>query len=287
MAKQKVLITGGNGMLATDLTKLFTEKGYDVFALGKDKLDITNYQQVSEFFKSNRPDLVINTPCCHVDPSEDSPKTAYAINAWGAKLIADQCHRANTTMIQISSCGLFGDDIRAYNEYDPVTLKTCYARSKYEGENFVRNACEKYFVIRMGWLYGGEAHHARNFIVARYREALQTNEMRSAGDKYGSPTFTMDVGETILKLLETEQYGLYHVANEGGGSRAEYVQAIVRAFGLDIPVKEVDSSYFPRKANVPDCEILTSYNLSYAGVPLLEPWEEALARYVQIIKKEM
>ena len=287
MAKLKMLITGGYGMLATDLSEFFNERSFEVIAVDVDKLDITKREQVAAFFDAERPDLVINTPCCHVEPSEDSPETAYAVNAWGPKLIAEQCQRTGAVMIQISSCGLFGDVVKAYHEYDPVVLKTCYARSKYEGENYVRQTCEKHYIIRMGWLYGGQSHHQRNFIVARFKEATKTSLLRSAGDKHGSPTYTMDVGKAILDLLPTGQYGLYHVANQGGCSRAGYVRAIIKAFGLNIPVEDVDSSHFPRKANVPDCEILTSYNLRYASVPLLPLWEEALERYVGLIKDKI
>ena len=287
MRKRKILITGGRGMLATDLAAFFSSKSIDVRALGRDIFDITQRNQVQDVLEAERPDVVINTPCLHVEPCEDAEQIAYAINAWGPKLLAEQCQRISATMIQISSCGLFGDCIKAYHEYDPVVLKTNYARSKYEGEKYVSNACDKHYIVRLGWLYGGEARHARNFIVARYREALKKDVMHSACDKHGSPTYTMEVGKTILALLETEQFGLYHLANQGGCSRSEYVNAIVQLFGLATTVKAVDSSHFPRKANVPDCEILTSYNLSYVGVPLLDPWQEALGRYVHVIKNKV
>ncbi|GAX62925.1 dTDP-4-dehydrorhamnose reductase [Candidatus Scalindua japonica] len=288
MHKRKILITGGRGMLATDLAAFFLDKPFDVRSVDRHELDITCRDQVQAFFQSpERPDVVINTPCLHVEPCEDVPQTAYAINAWGPKLLAETCQHFGATLIQISTCGIFGDTICAYHEYDPVVLKTSYARSKYAGEKYVSRICDKHYILRLGWLYGGEVHHARNFIVARYREALQTDVMHSAGDKYGSPTYTFDVGETLLSLLDADQYGVYHVSNQGGCSRAEYVREILHAFGLDVPVEEVDSSHFPRKANVPDCEILTSYNLSYVGVPLLEPWKEALARYVHLIKNKI
>ena len=287
MHKLKILITGGRGMLATDLAAFFSKKPLDVRAMDRHELDITQRAQVQAVLKAERPDVVINTPCLHVEPCEDESQTAYAINAWGPKLLAEACQSSRATLVQVSTCGLFGDTVRAYHEYDPVVLKTAYARSKFSGEQYVSRICARHYILRLGWLYGGAAHHSRNFVVARYREALQTNVMRSAGDKFGSPTHTLSVGETLLALLETEQYGVYHVANQGGCSRAGYVRAILQGFDLNIPVEEVDSSHFPRKANVPDCEILKSYNLSYAGVPLLEPWEESLEKYVQMIKREI
>jgi len=285
--KRKILITGGEGMLATSLTSVLMERSYNVCAVDRRSCDITQRNQIESVFQSQRPDVVINTPCLHVDACEDSPLVAYAINAWGPKLLAEACQKSGATLVQVSTCGLFGDEVRAYQEYDPVALKTVYARSKYAGEQFVSRICAKHYVLRLGWLYGGGSHHSRNFIVARYREALGAQVICSAGDKHGSPTCTLSVAEALLSLLETEQYGLYHVANQGGCSRADYVGAILQAFGLDRSVEEVDSSYFPRKANVPNCEILTSFNLSYAGIPMLEPWNDALERYVRVLKKEI
>ena len=198
--------------------------------------------------------------------------------------MARACERRGAVVVQISTGGLFGDEVRAYDEYEPVSLRTAYARSKYAGEEYVRQFCERHFILRLGWLYGGGITHRKNFVVARYREALGKSVVKSACDKHGSPTCARDVATTIHNLFETDAYGLYHVANEGGCTRAEYVRAILSAFGLDTTVEDIDSSHFPRKANIPDCEMLTSFNLGYAGVPRLAPWNEALSRYVESIK---
>ncbi len=288
MAKRKVLVTGSKGMLATDFIEfLRAQGGFELFAPAHAELDITDKNSVNEAIASFRPDVVINTPCLHVEPCEGDPSRAFAINGWGPRLLARASERYGATLVQISTCGLFGDEIRAYHEYDDVVLKTVYARSKYAGEQFVSQFCEHHFIVRLGWLYGGQPYHARNFIVARYREAVKRGVMQSAGDKYGTPTYTSDAAQAILRLLETEEYGLYHVANRGGCSRAGYVSAILEAFQLGIAVEEVSSRHFPRQADVPDCEILTTYNLDFAGFPALPPWDEALAGYVDKIRHHL
>ena len=288
MAPRTILITGGAGMLASELhTYLSSQPGYEVVALSRTQLDVSQTGAAEAAIAAYRPYCVINTAALLADESEESPEIAFATNAWAVRMLARACQRHSSILIQCSTCGLFGDEIRAYQEYDQVTLKTVYARSKYAGEEYVRGLCERYFVLRLGWLYGGSLEHRRNFVVARYREAVSGSLLESACDKHGSPTYAGDVARAIPWLLDSEEYGTYHLANQGGCTRAEYVRAIVREFGLDTEIKQVDSSHFPRKAPVPDCEMLTSLNLGYAGLPLLPPWQEALSRYVRSIADQV
>lgn len=284
--QRKVLITGAAGLLASELRSYLSSLySYNVVAVPHARLDITRPDEVASVMARHRPDVVINTAVLQVEPSEATPEKAFAVNAWGARNLAQASQRHGAVLVQISTCGLFGDEIRPYQEYDEVALKTVYARSKYAGEQYVGQLCDRHFILRLGWLYGGNETHTRNFVAARYREARQKSVVQSASDKHGSPTYAGDVARAIPAILDSEQYGLYHVANQGGCTRAEYVQAIVKAFGLGTVVEEVDSSHFPRRAPVPDCEMLTSFNLGYAGLPLLPPWQEALARYVHGVRQ--
>jgi len=285
VAKSKILIAGGKGMLATDLASHFASQGWQVVAPSHQELDINQAAMVDRALGEFRPEVLVNTAAVHVNDCEDEPPRAYGTNAWGVRNLALACQRRGSVLVQISTSGLFGDEVRPYHEYDPVTLKTVYARSKWEGEQYAR-LCGRHFILRLGWLYGGGVDHARNFAAARYREALAKPVMQSAGDKWGSPTWTLDVARALPALLESGQYGLYHLAGEGGCNRAQYVEAILRAFGLPNPVEEVDSSHFPRKAEVPDCEILTSYNLGYAGLSPLPMWRESLERYLHQLDRQ-
>lgn len=282
---RRLLITGGDGMLASDLAADFAARQWQTISLSHQKLDITQGASVQKAVDELKPDVVVNTAVWHVEPSENDPMAAYNINAWGVRNLAMACQTCGAALVQISTCGLFGDEIRPYHEYDPVTLKTVYARSKWEGEQYAR-LCGRHYILRLGWLYGGGVGHARNFAAARYREALAKPVIQSASDKWGSPTWTLDVARALPALLESGQYGLYHLAGEGGCNRAQYVEAILRAFGLPNPVEEVDSSHFPRKADVPDCEILTSYNLGYAGLPRLPMWRDSLERYLRQLDRQ-
>lgn len=282
----RILITGGRGMLGSDLSNYLTEIcHYDVQSFSHQELDVTNTVCVNEALKSLNPNVVIHTAALHVDPCQENPFEAFRVNTWATKTLARACQIYNTTFLYISTCGLFGDKIRAYSEYDPVTLKTVYAHSKYEGEILTRQFCERYFIIRPGWLFGGSIHHEKNFVIKRYQEAVKTPVIRSVFDKYGSPTSTTDLAKGIAQILKTQEYGTFHIVNQGSASRAQYVRHIVECFGLSTQVEEVDSSYFPRKANIPDCEILDSFNIQFLGIDALPHWEEAIARYIRKIRQ--
>lgn len=275
-------------MLATDLTAQVSRSGrYEVHPLSREELDVSNAVQVTQAVENLKPDAVIHTASLHVDRCEENPVDAFRVNTWATRTLARACQRYNAALVYISTCGLFGDEHKAYTEYDPVVLKTIYAHSKHEGEVFVRQFCERHFIVRPGWLFGGGIHHAKNFVVRRYEEARKVSVIRSVFDKHGSPTYTADLALSITGLLETDEYGIYHLANQGGCSRAAYVRHIIKCFGLSTVVEEVDSSHYPRRADVPDCETLEGLNIQFLGLPTLPPWEEAIKYYVHTIKGEL
>ena len=282
---KKLLVTGSHGMLATDLARAGTAAGYRVTGLSHGELDVTQAQQVREALEQIKPDIVVNTPGISVDACEVDPERGFRIHTWAAQVVAHECHRVGAWCVYISTCGLFGDEVKFYSEYDQPALKTQYARSKLLGEQAVLQRCDKTIVIRPGWLFGGDTTHARNFVYQRFLEANKEPVLKSAADKFGAPTSTLALSEKILEIVQSELIGLYHVTNSGSASRYDYVKFIVEAFGLDTRVEPVDSSAFPRAAPVPDCELLDNLNLKFAGLEPLGPWQEALGAYVATLKK--
>jgi dTDP-4-dehydrorhamnose reductase len=281
---RRLLITGGGGMLATDLVRVAEARGHVVSAPTRDELDVTRAADARAAFEAFRPDAVVQAVGLGVDFCEAQPLEALRVHAWGTACVARECERTGAAFVSLSSCGLFGDEVRFYDEYDAPVLKTRYARSKHEGERLALGACRRTYVVRPGWLFGGSPTHARNFVVRRWEEARGAPVVRSAGDKFGSPTFTEDLAARILELLDGDAYGVYHVTNSGGGSRYDYVRHIVESFGLGTPVEKVDSSHHPRPAPVPACEMLDNLNARFLGLPALAPWQEAIERYVRSLR---
>ena len=284
MSERTILITGGGGMLAARLAAHFSAQPHTtVLAPGRAELDIADEAAVLAAVRDLAPTAAINTAAMLVEPSEASPREAFRINAWGPRNLALACAENDAALVHISTGGLFGDAVKAYTEYDPVVLKTQYAKSKFAGEEQVRAICPWHFILRLGWLYGGGAGGRRDFVAARLEEARGKDVLHSAGDRFGSPVSADEVALTLDRLMQAGAFGLYHVAGAGGCSRAEYVAAILSAAGSPCRVEAVDSGAFPRKADVPACEMLESWNLGYAGVEALPHWKEGLAAYVRVL----
>jgi dTDP-4-dehydrorhamnose reductase len=285
--KKKIFITGGKGMLASQIEKFYLGKGDSVLAPSHQEVDVLNQASFKEAIANFRPEFVFHTAALHVDACEENPELAYRLNSWASGNLANICSQFNVSLVYISSPGYFGDEIKYYSEYDPVVLKTVYARSKFQGEVLAFKECPRTFAIRPGWLFGGSIKHKKNFVYQRYLEASRAAALKSANDKYGCPTLIDDLVEKIDEIIATGHYGIYHVTNNGGCSRAEYVNKIVRCCNLKTEVLPVDSSNFPRKANVPSSELLYNWNLKYLGLSSLPSWEEAIERYIKIMLKEI
>lgn len=283
---KKIFVTGGKGMLASEICSFYASKGLEIIAPDIDELDITDSVKTRQEVLSLKPAIVFHTAAMHVDPCEEDPESAYKINTWASQNLARACEETGSQLVYISSCGYFGDEIKAYSEYDDVVLKTVYARSKHAGEVFALKECSRTFAVRPGWLFGGSIKHKKNFVYQRYLEALKSPLLKSAGDKYGSPTYIGDLVKKIAEVISSGHFGLYHISNSGGCSRAEYVKKIISSCGLKTNVEAVDSSAFPRKANVPSCEILNNWNLKFTGISPMPSWEDAIERYCKIMLRE-
>jgi len=285
--KKKIFITGGGGMLASNIETFYAQKGDKVLAPSHAALDVLDRFALKGAIDSFRPNYVFHTAALHVDASEENSELAFKLNAWASQNLACLCTEFSAAFIYISSCGFFGDEIKYHSEYDPVALKTIYARSKHQGEVLAMRGCRDTFAIRPGWLFGGSIYHKKNFVYQRYLEAQKSSIINSAGDKYGCPTYVEDLVIKIDEIIETGRNGLYHLTNSGGCSRFEYVKKIVETCGLKREIVPVNSSDFPRRADVPDCELLYNWNLKYLGLSLMSSWENAIERYIKVMRKEV
>ncbi len=274
-------------MLASAIDKFYLKLGFEVFSPTHKELDVLNFKMVNSVISSFRPDYVFHTAALHVEACEENPDLALKTNALASQNIAKICQRIGSKLGYISSCGLFSDQIKYYNESDRVVLKTVYARTKYEGEAYSIKECENTFVIRPGWLFGGSISHKKNFVFQRYRDAKNSPVLKSAKDKFGCPTYIDDLVSKIDEIIKMGKSGIYHVTNSGGCSRAEYVKKIIDCCNLEAVVEFVDSGSFPRKANVPDCELLENLNIKSLRVVQLPPWEDAIERYTKIMLREI
>jgi dTDP-4-dehydrorhamnose reductase len=274
------LVTGANGLLGSAVVRELHSRGLPVAAWTREHADLGQPASVAEAFARTAPRAVIHCAgWTQVDLAEDQPDECHVLNVTASGVLAACAARAGASFLYISSGGVF-DGIKnsPYDEHDRPAPRTVYHRSKYEGELAVAAEHPTALVARVGWLYGGDLSQKRNFVAARLREA--TGRATLAGDtgQWGSPTWTRDAARLLLDLLLAGRHGLCHVANTGMVTRHDYVAAILRLAGSATRV--VPSGPFPRKADVPANEALTSVQLPSWGIAPLRPWDAALVEYL-------
>ena len=245
----KVLVTGANGQLGWDMILELKKRGYEPIATDildsfeQDceyiKLDITDEKAVYDAIAKTKPDAVVHCAAwTAVDAAEDEenkPKV-YAINVLGTKYIAEACKEADCKMIYISTDYVFSGEGTEPLEPDCEDFAPLnyYGETKLEGEFAVKNALEKYYIVRTSWVFGS---HGNNFVKTMLKLAETHKEVRVVNDQIGTPTYTPDFARLLVDMCETDKYGIYHATNEGGYiSWAEFAEEIFRVAGKDTKV---------------------------------------------------
>ncbi len=283
------LITGAGGMLGSALCPVLSSNGYEVLPTDinttnskAELLDVRDFKNVKITIDKKKPDIIFHLAAeTDVDKCETEIDHAYMTNTIGTENIALICQEYDIPMVYISTCGVFdGKKKGAYNEFDKPNPISVYAKSKFEGENIVRNLLRRYFIFRAGWMIGGGKKDKK--FVAKIGELTKTKKtLTVVNDKKGCPTFTKDFSEAILKIIDLGRYGLYHVTNKGSASRYDIACKIVEYLGRnDIIVKPISSAAFPLPAPRPDSEVVDNYKLELLKIKM-RTWEEALKDYLK------
>ena len=275
----KILITGSKGQLGLELTKqLEKEKKYEIIATDRDELNIIDINSVNEFLLNNKPDVVINCAAhTAVDLCETDIENAYKINAIGPRNLAVVCEKIGAKLVQVSTDYVFdGNGTRPYREDDTTCPNSIYGTSKLMGENFVREFCSRYFVVRTAWLYG----EGNNFVRTMLKLAETNSELNVVNDQFGSPTSTVDLAKAIIDLMTTEHYGVYHGTCEGQCSWYDFAKKIFEIKNIDIKVNPVTSEEFKRPAPRPAYSVLDNFMLKLVGLNSFRTWEKSLEEYL-------
>ena len=294
----KVFVTGVGGQLGYDVMNELTARGYE--AVGSDildsanfenyvKLDITDADAVREALCEIKPDAVIHCAAwTAVDAAEDEENTekVFKINAKGTENIAKVCKELDCKMVYISTDYVFdgqGDipwdpDCK---DYAPLSV---YGKSKLEGEKAVSSILDKYFIVRIAWVFG---LNGKNFIKTMLNVGAKYDTVRVVCDQIGTPTYTLDLSRLLVDMLETEKYGYYHATNEGGFiSWYDFTCEIFRQAGYNTVVVPVTTAeYGISKAARPFNSRLDKSKLVNNGFKPLPTWQDALSRYLKEIEK--
>uniref|UniRef100_UPI00402A03DA dTDP-4-dehydrorhamnose reductase n=1 Tax=Agathobacter sp. TaxID=2021311 RepID=UPI00402A03DA len=296
----KVFVTGVGGQLGHDVINELTSRGYD--AVGSDvvdmvssgvpyvALDITDAKAVEHVITEIRPDAVVHCAAwTAVDAAEDADKQekVKAINVDGTQNIANAAKMVDAKMVYISTDYVFDGQGTApwepdCKEYAPLNV---YGQTKLGGELAVSSTLEKYFIVRIAWVFG---LNGGNFIRTMLQVGKSHPQVRVVNDQIGTPTYTYDLARLLVDMIESEKYGYYHATNEGGYiSWYDFTKEIYRQAGMDTEVLPVTTEeYGLSKAARPFNSRLDKKKLTDNGFVPLPDWKDALQRYLQELEKQ-
>jgi dTDP-4-dehydrorhamnose reductase len=274
----RVFITGNSGQLGRALIACLNDHVVDGADLPA--WDMTDLQQVRMAIHDARPDVVIHTAALtNVDFCASNPREAVRVNGVGSYNIAVTCREVDALLVAVSTNEVFDGRIsRPYQEYDPRGAINPYGYSKFVAEQVVERFALRYQIVRTAWLY---APGGVNFIHKIINRAQSGEPLRVVTDEVGSPTYALDLAEGIIKLMQTDLPGIYHLVNAGACSRYEFAQAILEASGMGgVSIEPITSADFERASTPPAYAPLDNVFAAAAGVEM-RGWREALNAYIQ------
>ncbi|SFM09341.1 dTDP-4-dehydrorhamnose reductase [Halanaerobium salsuginis] len=275
-----ILLVGSSGQLGLELQKQLKDKNFEYITLDLPKFDITELDLVIEKITNEKLDIIINCAAyTDVDGCENNKETAFKVNALGAKNLAIAAEKIGAKLVHVSTDYIFnGQGEKPYKEYEHSSPQTVYGKSKLLGEKYVEQFSSKFFIFRTAWLYGD----GNNFVRTMLRLAEENEELNVVNDQIGSPTSTVDLAKTIIDLMETEHYGLYHATCEGQCSWYDFAKKIFEIKNIDIKVSPVSSDEFKRAAERPKYSVLDNYMLKLIDKNNFRYWEESLEEYLEM-----
>jgi len=296
----KILITGSNGQLGNELQKIVSTgkaeigavseeiKNAEVFAMDVDILDITNLEQVKKVLNEVKPDVVINCAAAtNVDGCEANQDLAFKINSLGPRNLAMVAEELGAKIVQVSTDYVFsGVGEAPLKECDLVAPVSVYGKTKLLGEEFVRDFSTKYYIVRTAWLYGYVGH---NFVYTMMKLGKDRDTLNVVNDQLGNPTHANDLAYHILKLIQTEEYGVYHCTGKGECSWYNFASEIMKLSGRNCTVNPCTSeeykSMYPNSADRPAYSSLDNMMLRCTIGDEMRDWKDALKIFMDNVEK--
>lgn len=285
-----ILVTGSNGQLGRainvkmkdmeDVTLFNTDV---VEGEGITALDISNVDEVLALVEKVKPYAIINCAAyTNVDGCEKDWDGAYKINAVGPRNLAIAANKFGAKLVHVSTDYVFaGDGTRPYTEFDAPAPVSAYGKTKLEGENFVKQFADRYFIVRTAWLYGD----GKNFVKTMLRLSENNDEVNVVCDQVGSPTSTKVLADIIDNLVWTDNYGTFHGTCEGVCSWADFTEEIFKLAGKSTKVNHISSAkykeMFPASADRPAYSVLDNYMLKITSGYIAADWKDAIAEYMK------
>ena len=285
----KVLVTGYKGQLGFDVVKALTKQGDIPVAVDIEEMDITNADAVESYISRSGVEAVIHCAAyTAVDAAEDNVELCRRINCDGTQNIAEACKKHNLKMIYISTDYVFNgegnDSWEPDEKREPLNV---YGQTKYEGELAVESTLDKYFIVRISWVFG---LNGKNFVRTMLNLGKTHDKLTVVDDQIGSPTYTVDLVKLLVDMVHSEKYGRYHATNEGICSWYDFTCEIMKQAAeyypefANVDVSPVNSDAYPTKAKRPHNSRMSKDKLDENGFDRLPTWQDALKRYLKELK---
>ena len=288
----KILITGASGQLGSQLINILNKgmseigeipqglKDAEVVGKNSHELDITDYDKVRSIIREIKPDVVINAAAyTNVDACETNQEKAFNVNALGAKNLAIACEDIDAKIVQISTDYVFsGIGSKPFKENDEPLPQSVYGKSKSMGDDFVREFSSKYFIVRPSWVYG---YNGKNFVYTILKTAKERESLKVVNDQRGNPTNVEDIAHHILKLITTEQYGIYHCSGHGECSWYDFACKIVELAKIPCIINPCTTDEYTSSTKRPAYSSLDNEKLRITVGDEMRNWQEALKVFIE------
>lgn len=269
-------------MLAHDVLKELAKiDRYDVRPVDHDALDITDFRTVLTAVRAISPHAIINCAAyTNVDKAESQQALAMVVNALGPRNLAIACNDVGACLMHFSTDYVFdGEKESPYEIWDSPNPINVYGKSKLWGERYISSLVNRHFIIRTSWLFG---KYGTNFVDTMLTLSKKDDIIRVVDDQKGAPTYTVDLAQASIRLLDTGCFGIYHITNSGTATWYEFAMEIYRQMGIARYIAPVSTDEFPRPAKRPQNSVLDSCPLSETIGHVMPDWTNALPRYLHI-----
>lgn len=276
---KKILVTGCNGQLGRAVNVLMGgDSDIEIINTDVADLDITCVDNVLETVRSAKPDAIINCAAyTAVDASESDLDLAYRINAIGPRNLSIAATDVGARLMHISTDYVFdGKATRPYTEFDEVNPQGAYGKTKLEGERFVAQFAERFYIIRTAWLYGD----GKNFVKTMLKLSEDRDSVSVVADQFGTPTSASELAKAINFLLFTDNYGLFHGTCEGSCCWADFTEEIYRIKDIHTRVNRITTDEYPTPAKRPAYSVLDNYMLRLTSDYEFADWHDAIREYL-------
>lgn len=275
----RILVTGVAGQLGYDCMKRLTALGIDCKGVDYADFDLTDGEAVMAAVKAYAPDGILHCAAyTNVNKAETEPEKCAEVNGMGTLNLVRAAMAVNAKLLYVSTDYVFpGDGDEPFETGSPLGAKNVYGLSKAQGEEAVRSIMQKYFIVRVAWVFG---KNGNNFVKTMLKLGKERPEVSVVCDQFGSPTYTPDLAKLMCDMIQTEKYGVYHATNEGFCSWADFAAEIMKQAGLPCRVKPITSAEYPQPVKRPANSRLSKASLDAAGFDRLPPWQDALGRFL-------